>query len=183
MGGLVSSVLSLFQGKPDVRILILGLDASGKTTILFHLSLGNFVQEVQPTVAFNLEKVEVGNLKLQIWDLGGQHQLRAFWRLYYQDSHGIVFVIDSADRARIDLCRDELKLLLQEDELRGVPLLILANKQDIAGSMNVDELTTKLELSSIKDRVWTIMPTSALQGTNIKESFMWLSQTIESKMK
>ena len=163
--------------------MILGLDAAGKTTILYHLKLGNYVQQVQPTVAFNLEKVEVGNLKLQIWDLGGQHQLRPFWRLYYRDSHGIVFVIDSADRARIDLCRDELQALLMEDELRGVPLLIIANKQDISGSMNVDEITSKLTLSEIKDRPWTIMPTSALQGTNIKESFTWLSQTIESKMK
>lgn len=183
MGSFVSTVLSWFQGKPDVRILILGLDAAGKTTILLHLSLNQYVQQVQPTVAFNLEKVEVGNLKLQIWDLGGQHQLRPFWRLYYKDSHGIIFVIDSADKERIKNCREELKALLQEEELRNVPLLVLANKQDLPNAMNVDEITKELELSSIKDRPWTIMPTSAVNGTNIKEGFLWMSETIEARMK
>lgn len=183
MGGLVSTVLSWFSGKPEIRILILGLDAAGKTTILFKLSLGDYVKQVVPTVAFNLEKVEVGNLKLQIWDLGGQNQLRPFWRLYYKDTHGIVFVIDSTDKQRIELCKNELVALLSEDELKNVPLLILANKQDLTEAMLVEELTSKLELSSIKDRPWTIMPTSAVNGQNIQESFKWLSETVESKMK
>jgi len=183
MGGLVSSVLSWFSGKPDVRILILGLDAAGKTTILFRLSLSQYVQHVVPTVAFNLEKVEVGNLKLQIWDLGGQHQLRPFWRLYYKESHGVVYVIDSTDRQRIDLCKTELFALLQEEELKGVPLVILANKQDLAEAMSVEELTNKLELASIKERAWNIYPTSAVNGNGIKEGFTWLSENVESKMK
>lgn len=183
MGGVISSIYSWFSGKREVRILILGLDSAGKTTILYRLSLNQYVQQVAPTIAFNLEKVEVGNLTLQIWDLGGQHQLRPFWRLYYKDTNGIVFVIDSADRQRIDLCKDELNLLLNEEELKEVPLLIMANKQDLNDALTIDELTAKLELANIKDRTWTIMPTSAMKGDGIKDAFDWLSESVEAKTK
>ena len=181
MGNLISTVLSWFSGKPEVRILVLGLDAAGKTTILHRLALNEYIQQVAPTVAFNLQKVEVGNLKLQIWDLGGQQQIRPFWRLYYKDTNGIVFVVDSADRERIGICSEELNAILQEEELIGVPLIIMANKQDLPEAMSVEELTTKLNLNSISERTWTINPTSALKGTGIKESFEYLANVIEEK--
>lgn len=183
MGGLLSGVLSWFQGKPDVRILILGLDAAGKTTILYQLSSGEYIQKLQPTVAFNLERIEVGNLVLHVWDLGGQYQLRPFWRLYYRETCGIVFVIDSTNVERLDLCSKELYSLLEEEELLNVPLVILANKQDLPNAMSVDELTNKLKLASIKERSWTIYPTSAVTGEGIKDAFLWLSNIIDGRLK
>jgi signal recognition particle receptor subunit beta len=92
-------------------------------------------------------------------------------------------VVDSADRQRIDLCVEELNALLPEDELRGVPLVIMANKQDLPEAMKTDELSQRLGLSNIKDRTWTIIPTSALKGEGIKEAFTWLSETMEARGK
>jgi small GTP-binding protein len=164
-----------------VRILIVGLDFAGKTTILYRLQLNQHVAQIAPTIAFNLETVEVGNLKLQIWDLGGQHQLRPYWRLYFKETAGVVFVIDSADRKRIGLCSDELTKLLREEELTGVPLIVLANKQDLPDAMRPEEIGQQLALSEIKDRAWTIVPTSATDGRGIREGFDWLSDRIETK--
>lgn len=79
-------------------------------------------------VGFNVETVTFNNLKLQVWDLGGQTGLRPYWRCYYQDTNAVVFVIDSADRERLEIAKQELDLMLQEEELRGAPVLVLANK-------------------------------------------------------
>lgn len=181
MGGIISSVMNWFSGSREVRILILGLDSAGKTTILYRLSLNEYVEEVAPTVAFNIEKVSFGNLVMHVWDLGGQYQLRPFWRLYYKSTDGLVFVIDSNDSERLNLCRDELNSLLNEEELKNVPLLILANKQDLPGALTAEDISNKLELSAIKDRTWTIIPTSALKGDGIKAGFDWLAETIQNK--
>lgn len=182
MGGIVSSIFSWFSTKKEAKILILGLDSAGKTTILYRLSLGQFVQQVAPTVAFNIEKVEVGNLTLHVWDLGGQQQLRPYWRLYYKENNGIVFVIDSTDKERMDLCKDELFTLLDEEELKGVPIVILANKQDLQTALKVEEISEMMELSKIKDRPWQVIPTSALKGEGVSTAFEWLSETIDKKV-
>jgi ADP-ribosylation factor-like protein 1 len=94
-------------------------------------------------VGFNVETVNFKNLKLQVWDLGGQTGLRPYWRCYYQDTNAIVYVVDSADRERLDLSRQELELMLQEEELRGAPVLILANKQDLPNAMNEQEVSVE----------------------------------------
>lgn len=90
-----------------------------------------------------METVNFKNLKLQVWDLGGQTGLRPYWRCYYQDTNAIVYVVDSADRERLDLSRQELELMLQEEELRGAPVLILANKQDLPNAMNEQEVSVE----------------------------------------
>ena len=108
-------------------MIIIGLDNAGKTTILYKLHLGEIVTTV-PTVGFNVETMNYEGLKFQVWDLGGQTGLRPYWRCYYQDTNAVVFVVDSADRERLEFAKQELELMLSEDELRGVPVLILANK-------------------------------------------------------
>jgi small GTP-binding protein len=180
MGGWISSIANWISGKREVRVLILGLDSAGKTTILKFLSLGTPVTTTTPTVAFTLETVEVGKLRLQIWDLGGQRDLRPFWRLYYRKTDGVVFVIDSADRDRMELCKQELIALLGEDELRDVPLVIMANKQDLDGTMDAKEVHQRLGLSAIKDRKWNIFATSGIQGAGVAETFNWLSEQLET---
>ena len=144
-----------------MRVIIIGLDNAGKTTILCKftpLSNNNsscfwkyqtdYIQERQSlqfqvsasleifvtnlfynsAVGFNVETVTFNNLKLQVWDLGGQTGLRPYWRCYYQDTSAIVYVIDSADKERLEVARQEMELMLQEEELKGAPVLILANK-------------------------------------------------------
>ena len=134
-----------------MRMIIIGLDNAGKTTVLYKLHLGEVVTTV-PTVGFNVETMNYQGLKFQVWDLGGQTGLRPYWRCYYQDTNAVVFVVDSADKERLEYSRQELEIMLQEDELKGVPVLILANKQDIQGAMNYDEIYKGLGLSSIKNR-------------------------------
>jgi len=100
-------------------------------------------------VGFNVETVSFNNLKLQVWDLGGQTGLRPYWRCYYQDTNAVVYVIDSSDKERLEVARQELELMLQEEELRAVPVLILANKQDLPNAMNEQEICDGLGLTNI----------------------------------
>jgi small GTP-binding protein len=183
MGGIVSSISAWITGKKEVRVLILGLDSAGKTTLLYYLSLRPRETKIVPTIAFNIETVEVGKLRLQIWDMGGQRDLRPYWRLYFANSDGIAFVVDANDRERIDLCAEQLKDVLAEDELRGVPVVVMANKQDLESAMKADEISRRLQLTTIKDRQWSVLPTSGLQGTNVREAFAWLSEAMEARAK
>merc|ERR1711990_834011 len=105
------------NSKKDMRILMVGLDAAGKTTILYKLKLGEVVTTV-PTIGFNVEKVEYKNITFTVWDIGGQDKIRKLWRYYYQNTQGLIFVVDSNDRDRIEDARDELMKMLSADEMR-----------------------------------------------------------------
>ncbi|CAH4036157.1 unnamed protein product [Pieris brassicae] len=137
MGGLFSYFRGLL-GAREMRILILGLDGAGKTTILYKLQVGEVVTTI-PTIGFNVEQVTYKNLKFQVWDLGGQTSIRPYWRCYYGNTDAIIYVVDSADRDRIGISKDELVHMLREDELSNAILVVLANKQDMAGCLTVAE--------------------------------------------
>lgn len=107
MGLAISKLFDRIFGKKDMRILMLGLDAAGKTTILYKLKLGDVVSSV-PTIGFNVETVEYKNIKFTVWDVGGQDKIRLLWRHYYQNTQGLIFVVDSSDKDRIDIAREEL---------------------------------------------------------------------------
>ena len=96
---------------------MVGLDAAGKTTILYKLKLGEVVTTI-PTIGFNVETVEYKNISFTVWDVGGQDKIRPLWRHYYQNTQGLIFVVDSNDSDRIDAARDEMHRMLNEDELR-----------------------------------------------------------------
>ena len=110
-----------------MRILMVGLDAAGKTTILYKLKLGEVVTTI-PTIGFNVERVEYRNISFTVWDVGGQDKIRPLWRYYYENIQGLIFVVDSNDRERIDDAREELHRMLNEDQLRDVVVLVFANK-------------------------------------------------------
>ena len=116
---------------------VLGLDAAGKTTILYKLKLGEIVTTI-PTIGFNVETVEYKNISFTVWDVGGQDKIRPLWRHYYQNTQGLIFVVDSNDRDRVDNARDELHRMLNEDELRESILLVFANKQDLPRAEKAD---------------------------------------------
>merc|ERR1712107_259532 len=134
MGITFSSLFKQLFGMRDMRILMVGLDAAGKTTILYKLKLGEIVTTI-PTIGFNVETVEYKNISFTVWDVGGQDNIRPLWRHYFQNTQGVIFVIDSNDRDRIGEARDELHRMLNEDELRDAVLLVFANKQDLPQSM------------------------------------------------
>merc|ERR1712141_519341 len=121
------------------RILILGLDNAGKTTILYRLQVDEVVQTI-PTIGFNVETVKYKNIKFQVWDLGGQTSIRPYWRCYYPNTNAIIYVVDSADRDRMGISKQELVSMLEEEELKDAVLVVLANKQDIEGAMTVTEV-------------------------------------------
>jgi len=140
MGLTFSKVFGKLFGKKDVRILMVGLDAAGKTTILYKLKLGEIVTTI-PTIGFNVETVEYKNISFTVWDVGGQDKIRPLWRHYYQNTQGVIFVVDSNDRDRVGEARDELHRMLNEDELRESILLVFANKQDLPNAMPAAEVT------------------------------------------
>lgn len=151
MGLTISSVLNRLFGKKQMRILMVGLDAAGKTTILYKLKLGEIVTTI-PTIGFNVETVEYKNICFTVWDVGGQDKIRPLWRHYFQNTQGLIFVVDSNDRERIVEAEKELHNMLQEEELREAVVLVFANKQDLPNAMNAAELTDKLRLNSLRNR-------------------------------
>merc|ERR1711977_653060 len=150
--GVFGKVFGKLVGKKDCRILMVGLDAAGKTTILYKLKLGEIVTTI-PTIGFNVETVEYKNISFTVWDVGGQDKIRPLWRHYYQNTQGLIFVVDSSDRERIQESHDELHKMLNEDELRDAIVLVFANKQDLPNALSVTELTEKLGLNQLR-RKW-----------------------------
>jgi ADP-ribosylation factor-like protein 1 len=99
------------------------------------------VQNVVPTVGFNVEYVQYENINFQVWDIGGQYEIRPYWRCYYPKTNAVIFAIDSSDKERIEIVKQELFILLEEEDLKEVPLSILANKQDKLGCLSDTEVS------------------------------------------
>ena len=158
---------------------MLGLDSAGKTTILYKMKLGEVVQSV-PTIGFNVDTIEFKNCKLNVWDVGGQDKIRNLWKHYYSNTEGLIFVVDSSDKNRIELARDELHKILAEEEMKDAIVLVFANKQDIA-VMDIKEIIEKLDLQGFRDRKWFCQGTSALSGQGLNEGMNWLVKQLQSK--
>ena len=173
MGSAFAKLLSRF-GKKDMRILMVGLDAAGKTTILYKLKLGEIVTTI-PTIGFNVETVEYRNINFTVWDVGGQDKIRPLWRHYFQGTQGLIFVVDSNDRERVYAAQEELAKMLHEDELHDASILVLANKQDLPHAMPVAELTEKLGLHNIRTHKWFVQATCATTGDGLYEGLDWLA--------
>ncbi|EJT97694.1 ARF/SAR [Dacryopinax primogenitus] len=164
----------------EVRILMVGLDSAGKTTILYRLQIGEVVSTI-PTIGFNVETVQYKNIKFQVWDLGGQSSIRPYWRCYFANTQAIIYVIDSSDVARLPTSRAELLTMLAEEELRGVPLLVFANKQDIKGSLKSGEVSEQLGLDKEKGRQWSVRGSCATKGEGLEEGLDWLVNVLQNK--
>ncbi|CAJ1434378.1 unnamed protein product [Effrenium voratum] len=180
MGMLVSKVWQRMLGSKDMRILMLGLDAAGKTTILYRLKLAEVVKTI-PTVGFNVEEVEYKNIKFTVWDVGGQNKIRRLYRHYFQGTDGLIFVVDSSDRDRIQDAKEELEKMLGVQEMENAALLVLANKQDLPNAMPEAEVMEKLELQKLQHRQWFIQSTCAPTGDGLYEGLDWLSRTLSSR--
>ncbi|KAG8810508.1 hypothetical protein FRC18_004017 [Serendipita sp. 400] len=170
--------LSALAGNKEVRILMLGLDAAGKTTILYKLKLGEVVTTI-PTIGFNVETVEYKRVSFTVWDVGGQHRIRPLWRHYYTNVGAVIYVVDSADTERIPEAREEMDNLLASDDLKGVPVLVLANKQDLPNALDVGILTNTLGMQAKRDRPWYIQSCCAVSGDGILEGLDWLTKTLK----
>ncbi|XP_075867635.1 ADP-ribosylation factor-like protein 1 [Nelusetta ayraudi] len=180
MGGLFSNLFSGLFGTREMRILILGLDGAGKTTILYRLQVGEVVTTI-PTIGFNVETVTYKNLKFQVWDLGGQTSIRPYWRCYYSNTDAIIYVVDSSDRDRMSISKSELVAMLEEEELKKAILMVFANKQDMEQAMTPTEVANSLGLPALKDRKWQIFKTSAVKGTGLDNGMEWLVEALKNR--
>lgn len=184
MGLLISRAFDILMGKREQRIIMIGLDAAGKTTTLFKLKLGEVVSTI-PTIGFNVETLEYKNVKFTVWDVGGQDKIRPLWKHYYANTDGVIFVVDSVDRDRIGQgngsAHSELHKICQEDELRDAIILIFANKQDLPGALTVDEISRELELNKIRNKEWYVQACSATDGTGLYEGLDWLCNALNKK--
>ncbi|KAK4983951.1 hypothetical protein LTR66_002902 [Elasticomyces elasticus] len=164
-----------------MRILMLGLDNAGKTTIVKRI-MNEDVSSVSPTLGFIIKTIEYDGYQLNIWDVGGQKTLRTYWKNYFEKTDTLIWVVDATDRERLDDCRLELKGLLLEERLSGASLLVFKNKSDVPGSMTEDNVRTGLQLDSIKTHKWKIMPCSAMTGLNLQEGLQWVVQDAKDRL-
>eukprot|EP00419_Tripos_fusus_P022055 CAMPEP_0172698040 /NCGR_PEP_ID=MMETSP1074-20121228/29180_1 /TAXON_ID=2916 /ORGANISM="Ceratium fusus, Strain PA161109" /LENGTH=169 /DNA_ID=CAMNT_0013519017 /DNA_START=64 /DNA_END=570 /DNA_ORIENTATION=- len=169
---MAATVLKRCVSKLEHRVLMHGLDAAGKTTILYKLVLGEVVTTI-PTIGFNVETLIYNNFSFTVWDLGGRDKMRALWRHYYQGTHAIIFVVDSSDSDRLDDAREELNKFLNEDELRTAVLLVFANKQDIPDVLDCNAIAEALNLTSLRNRRWHIQSACATTGDGLYEGLDW----------
>ncbi|CAN6547249.1 unnamed protein product [Malus baccata var. baccata] len=198
MGILFTKMFSSLFGNKEARILVLGLDNAGKTTILYRLQMGEVVSTIpswyffsflriillnqlfylDAAIGFNVETVQYNNIKFQVWDLGGQTSIRPYWRCYFPNTQAIIYVVDSSDTDRLVIVKDEFHAILEEEELKGAVVLIFANKQDLPGALDDAAITEALEFHKTKNRQWAIFKTSAIKGEGLFEGLDWYALLI-----
>ncbi|WZY74415.1 hypothetical protein YC2023_006655 [Brassica napus] len=177
MGQTFRKLFDTFFGNQEMRVVMLGLDAAGKTTILYKLHIGEVMSTV-PTIGFNVEKVEYKNVMFTVWDVGGQEKLRPLWRHYFNNTDGLIYVVDSLDRERIGKAKQEFQEIIKDPFMLNSVILVFANKQDMRGAMSPREVCEGLGLLDLKNRKWHIQGTCALQGDGLYEGLDWLSSTL-----
>lgn len=178
-----------YTQSPEYSILILGLDNAGKTTLLEEVKsiyMSNYKKvpaaRILPTVGQNVATINVDNVLLKFWDVGGQDALRELWSEYYEHSHGIVFVVDSCDTERLVECERVLSEVVANDRLVGVPVLMLANKQDLTVANKMDIARLKEFFNPTAEHLNAqdskLMGISALTGDGVNEAVQWIKDRV-----
>ena len=162
----------LFQ--EEMEVTLVGLQNSGKTTLVNVLAGSGFSEDMIPTVGFNMRKVQRGGVILKVWDIGGQPRFRNMSERYCRDVQAIVFVVDSADTAKIDTARNELHNLVDKPQLAGIPILVLGNKNDLPGALTAEQLIDRLGLGAISSQEVSCYSISAKNQTNLDITIQWL---------
>jgi small GTP-binding protein len=173
--GIFKKLFSSF-GSKDCQILMLGLDNSGKTTILYKLKIADVLTTI-PTIGFNIEEIRYKKLCMKVWDVGGQDRIRLLWHHYFEQASALIFVVDSSDERRLKEARDELHNILKTKEMSNKPVLIYNNKSDLNNSLPADHVIDDLNLPSL-DQPWLIQDCSAYEGVGLYEGLEWLNKKL-----
>lgn len=128
-----------------------------------------------------MRKVTKGNVTIKIWDIGGQPRFRSMWERYCRGVNAIVYMIDAADREKIEASRNELHNLLDKPQLQGIPVLVLGNKRDLPNALDEKQLIEKMNLSAIQDREICCYSISCKEKDNIDITLQWLIQHSKSR--
>ena len=176
MGNRLSAVWNKLFSKKEAKVLMLGLDAAGKTTILYQLKLGMNLETI-PTMGFVYEKIEHKNFKLSVWDVAGQDALRPLWKHYYQNTKAIIFVVDSSDEKRISLAKEELHKILDDEEVKDAIVLLLANKMDLK-VLSPKEVETRMDVEKFGNRKIQTFGVTGLTGEGLTPAMDWLADNI-----
>lgn len=168
----------------EAQIIMLGLDSSGKSTLLYKLKC-NEVFLTDPTIGFNVEMIKTSkDMTLTIWDVGGQQKMRTAWDNYLEDMDCLVYVVDSSNKRHLEESKKELELILKHDNIKNVPVVVLANKQDLPGALNAEEITQRLNMKKhCQNRNWYVQPCCALTGQGLSEAFQKVSKFAKSCIK
>jgi len=180
MGVFLSKISCIFESlrNDPARILLLGLDSVGKTTILYKMHLNQHLPTL-PTIGFNVETLEpIEGLRLHVWDIGGQDKLRGIWKFYIKNCEGLFYVVDSSDRERIELARNELYSLLDFEDMKKIPVIIIANKQDIETSMSLSEIENFMRLAEIQNP-YQLYGTCATTGEGLLKAFSHMTESVK----
>ena len=179
--GLLKMLRKIKLKEHQVRLLTVGLDNSGKTTIIKSF-LSQDPTSTSPTLGFTINTLKYKNSQINFWDIGGQTTIRSYWRNYFEETDGVIWVVDSSDKLRIQDCKEELHNLLKQEKLAGATLLVFCNKQDINGALKVEEIKNLLDLNTITTRHWMIMPCCGLTGNGLENGLNWIMDDISSRI-
>lgn len=168
--GLFDELSRKFKTEEDFKLLLLGLDNVGKTSIFDQLSREQTSSVcLAPRMGYHTKSFSYKNNKLKAWDVSGQKFVRSYWKSFLGIADALIYVIDGSDRARIEESVYELTSLLNENKLRKVPLLLFVNKQDILFSLNSIDLIQQLNLNHlIENRQWIIQDCSCMSESGIE---------------
>ena len=168
-----------FKEKP-FKIVIVGIGEAGKTATLYWLKLGAQVTTI-PTIGFNCEEIQHKGVSFIIYDVGGHERIRPLWTHYYEDTSGIIFVVDSANEQKLEEAGSVFRKLAFEEKLEKLPILILANKQDVSGALPPKKLAEIMEINQIDNHKIKVIKTSATQGKGMDKVMDWFVERIQNK--
>lgn len=166
---------ALCGGQKEIKMVLIGLDLAGKTSVLNRLRFGE-AGTTTPTIGFNYESLTYKNTTFDFWDTGGQDKLRNLWRHYYEEVDGVLFVVDLTDENRLSEAKDELHKAMRDIHLKGAFLCVLANKKDAENCMTLEQVSNGLQLHTLKEHQSTIFEVSALKGVGLYDALDWISK-------